>query len=461
MTETTRSEHDSMGEVPVPATALYGAQTARAVANFAISGQGIPPLVVHALGMLKAAAAAAHGVAGRLPPDLAAAIEQAAGEVADGRHDGEFVVDVFQTGSGTSSHMNANEVIANRASELLGGVRGSGRVHPNDHANLGQSSNDVFASAVQIGLLLAIERQLLPELAALAAALHDLADQHWHDLRNGRTHLMDAMPIRFGQQFRGYAQQVDNAGARLRYAADELRALPLGGTAVGTGVNAEPGFAAEVCQGLGERFGVTVHESAQHFQAQSCLDAVVQCSGALRTFASAFYKLVNDVRWQASSALGELRLRALQPGSSIMPAKVNPVVCEAVLMACAQVFGNDAVVGFANSQGQFELQTMQPLLARNAIESALLLANSARAFRDKCLADLEVTGVGAEKVAKNPMLATALTPAIGYEAAAKIAKRAAREGLTIAQVAGAEGLPAAQLELLDPEQLCGEHGRER
>ena len=457
-----RTEHDTMGDVLVPANALYGAQTARALGNFPISGQRLPAPVIRALGHIKAAAAVVNERAGRLAPDLARAIEQAATEVAKGQHDDQFPVDVFQTGSGTSSNMNANEVIANRAAILCGKPPGSGAVHANDHVNLGQSSNDVFPSAVQLALLDVAHRQLEPAMAALATTLHDFADRTFDTIKSGRTHLMVAMPIRMGQEFRGYAQQVENGAQRLVAALHGLGDLPLGGTAVGTGVLAAPTFGAAVSCLLRERTGLAVRETAQHFHAQASLDAVVHASGALRTFATALYKIANDVRWMASSAFGELRLPAVQPGSSIMPAKVNPVVCEAVLMVCAQVFGNDAAVGFGNSQGQFELNTMMPLLARNSIESATLLANACSVL-SQCVRGAEVGDAAGSGVAQNPILATALTARIGYEAAAAIARLAAASGRSIVDVAQEQtGLDAALLrQLLDPATLSGEQGRNR
>jgi len=456
-----RSEHDAMGAVSVPAGVLYGAETARA-AGWAFSRHRLPVAVVHALGQLKAAAARANGAAGRLPATTAQAIERAAIEVAEGRHDAEFVVDLFQTGSGTSSHMNANEVIANRAGELLGAARGSGTVLAHDHVNLGQSSNDVVPSAIRLAVLALSERQLLPALAALAATLHDLADRHWHDLRNGRTHLMAAMPIRFGQQFRGMAEVVQAAATRLAASLDACRELPLGGTAVGTGVTCPPGFAAAVCTALGTLFGLRVQETPHHLSAQNSLGALAALSADLRAAAASLYKLVNDVRWQASDAMREIELPAMQPGSSIMVGKVNPVVCEAALMACAQVLGNDAVVAFAETQGQFELNTMLPLVARNVVESLELVAGAAAAFREHALLGLRVRPEAAAQVANNPILATALMAELGHARAVAIARDAVQRGVPVFEAARSAGLPAARLrELLDPERLCGEFGRAR
>lgn len=464
--ESMRSERDTMGEVLVPDHAYYGAQAERARQNFPISGGGIPALVIRGLGLLKGAAAAVNAELGGLDASLAESIQQAAAEVAANRLDAHFVVDVFQTGSGTSSNMNSNEVIANRACQIRGEALGSKVVHPNDHVNMGQSSNDVFPSATQLGLALAIKERLLPAMERLAGCLHDLADRSFDDVKTGRTHLMDAMPIRQGQQFRGYAHQVERGAKRIAAALEEVCELPLGGTAVGTGVNADPEFAAKVCARVADETGMPVRETTHHFQAQACLDAVVHASGTLRGFATAFYKVANDVRWMASgplNGLAELRIPAVQPGSSIMPAKVNPVICESVLMLCGQVMANDSAVAFGNSQGQFELNTMMPFVARNAVESAMVLANGCDMFRERCLEGVEVTEAGAQQVMKNPILATALNAAVGYETAAKIAKQSAATGKTVKEVAlELTDLDAAQLdELLDPARLCGDQGRTR
>jgi fumarate hydratase class II len=462
LSESNRVEHDAMGAVPVPEAALFGAETARAAA-WSFTRHRLPLPTVHAIAQIKAAAARVNAAAGRLPAELARAIEGASVEVASGQHDREFVVDLFQTGSGTSSHMNANEVIANRASELLGARRGSGTVHAHDHVNLGQSSNDVIPSAIALAAVTLGEQRLLPALQRLAAALHDLADRHWGDVRNGRTHLMSAMPIRFGQQFRGHAQQVEAGIARIAASIDACRALPLGGTAIGTGVNCPPGFAAAVCVAIGAMFGVRVHETKHHLCAQSGLGAIAWLSSDVRTFAMSFYKLVNDVRWQASDALRQLDLPPLQPGSSIMVGKVNPVVCEAALMACAQVLGNDAVVAFAESQGQFELNTMLPVAAHNLLEALELIAGAAEAFCKHALLGLRVRANAAHEVAKNPILATALVADIGHDRAAELARAAAERGLPVFELARDRGLlPVSRLqELLDVDRLCGSVGRDR
>lgn len=462
----TRKERDTMGEVEVPADALWGAQAERARRNFDVSGRGIPAPLIAALGQIKAAAARVHTQAGRLDAEIGDAVQRAAAEVARGDWNAHFVVDVFQTGSGTSSNMNANEVIANRAGELLGAARGEKRVHPNDHVNLGQSSNDVFPSAIQVALLGEVQRSLLPAAEALADALHAQADAHWDAIKTGRTHLMDAMPIRFGQQLRGYAQQITRGRHRVMQAAAGLAELPLGGTAVGTGINAPAGFAGEVCAALAADTGLPLRETAAHFQAQSSVDAVVHVSGALRGFASALFKIANDLRWMASgplAGLGEVTIPAVQPGSSIMPAKVNPVICESVLMACVQVMGHDLTIGLGNSQGQFELNTMLPLIGANALDAVRLLEGSCRILNERCVAGLAPTDRAADVVQRNPILATALAPKIGYEAAAKLAKEAAGSGRTVLEVAREQtDLDASELEeLLDPAKLCGDHARDR
>ncbi len=465
--EQSRLEHDTLGDVRVPAAAWWGAQTERARQNFPIGGGQIPAAVIRALGHLKGAAAAVHREAGRLDEDVARAIEDAAREVVEGRLADQFPVDVFQTGSGTSTNMNVNEVIANRAGVALGGVKGSGRVHPNDHVNNGQSSNDVFPSAVQVALALGTTRELLPEMRALAQALDALAEQNFDAVKTGRTHLMDAMPIRFGQVFRGYAQQVDRGADRIEAQLDGLCELPLGGTAVGTGLNAPAGFARAVCERLAKELDLpALRETTAHFQAQSSLDCVVSFHGALRSFATAFHKLANDLRWMASgpqNGLAEIRIPAVQPGSSIMPAKVNPVICESVLMLCVQVMANDHAVAVGNATGAFELNTMLPLIARNAEESVRILANGCRMFRTRLVEGLEVSDEPGKRVAANPILATALNGEIGYEAAAKIAKEAASSGRTVREVAAEQtDLPGERLdELLDPRRLCGGGDRNR
>jgi fumarate hydratase class II len=433
-----RTERDSMGPVQVPLEAYYGASTMRAVLNFPISGLRFPRRFIRALGLIKRSAAEANAGLGLLEPRLAEAIARAAEEVAEGRLDDQFVVDIFQTGSGTSTNMNANEVIANRAAELLGGQLGSRLVHPNDHVNLGQSSNDVIPTAIHLSALLAIREELVPVLSALQASLAAKAQEFWPVVKTGRTHLQDATPIRLGQEFLGYAGQVERAVRRLERAATELEEVALGGTAVGTGLNTHPLFAARVCERLSAATGLTVRETDNHFQAQSSLDAVVGCSGALRAAAIALFKIANDICWLASgprAGLGELSLPEIQPGSSIMPGKVNPVIPEALIQVCAQVIGNDTTVALAGQRSFFELNTMMPVAAYNFLQSIELLAAGARNFGERCVDGLQATERGPELVEKGLGIATGLAPIIGYDAAAEIAKEAAASGRTIREVA--------------------------
>ncbi|MCJ7811477.1 MAG: class II fumarate hydratase [Dehalococcoidia bacterium] len=434
----TRTERDSMGPVQVPEEAYYGASTMRAVLNFPLSGLRFPRRFIRALGLIKRSAAEANAELGLLEPRLTEAIVRAAEEVADGRLDDQFVVDIFQTGSGTSTNMNANEVIANRAAELLGGQRGSKLVHPNDHVNLGQSSNDVIPTAIHLSALLAIREELVPALSALQASLAAKAQEFWPVVKTGRTHLQDATPIRLGQEFLGYAGQVERALRRLERAATELEEVALGGTAVGTGLNTHPLFAARVCERLSAATGLAVRETDNHFQAQSSLDAVVGCSGALRAAAIALFKIANDICWLASgprAGLGELSLPEVQPGSSIMPGKVNPVIPEALIQVCAQVIGNDTTVALAGQRSFFELNTMMPVAAYNLLQAIELLAAGARNFGEQCVDGLRATEMGPELVEKGLAMATALAPIIGYDAAAEIAKEAAASGRTIREVA--------------------------
>jgi len=355
-------------------------------------------------------------------------------------------------------------VLANRASQLLGGARGETRlVHPNDEVNKSQSSNDVFPTAVHLALALVVEQRLLPALDKLAVKWHELAEATFELVKLGRTHLMDAMPIRFGQEFRGHAGQCERGAQRIRAALPGVLEVPLGGTAVGTGVNAPPGLAAQVCAAVERRCGIALRETGNHFQAQSSLDALVHCSGALRTFATALFKIANDVRWASSSALAEIEIPVVQPGSSIMPDKVNPVICESVMMLAAQAIANDSAVAFANTQGNFQLNTMMPLVARNVVESASLLASGCETFRELCVSGIQVLRTNEERVRSSPILATALNELVGYDRAARIAMESVAKGMTVLEVAAERtGLPAAQLEsLLDPLRLCGELGRQR
>ncbi len=453
-----------MGPMQIPARAYYGAQTARAVENFPISNLRFPRSFIHALGLIKKHAALTNQELGGLKPPLAGAIVQAAQEVAEGKWDGEFVLDIFQTGSGTSTNMNANEVIANRAMELLGGKRGEKLVHPNDHVNRGQSSNDVIPTAIHLAALEAMERRLLPALAGLQEALQRKAEEFHDVLKIGRTHLQDATPIRLGQEFGGYASQVQHGLARLRAAEKDLGELALGGTAVGTGINTHPEFARRTIARLAAEMNLPLREAADHFEAQGGRDAVVEASGMLKTVAVSLIKIANDIRLLGSGprlGLGELKLPATQPGSSIMPGKVNPVMCEMVLQVCAQVLGNDAAITFSGSFGNFELNVMLPVMAHNLLQSIELLAAAAEVFARRCVAGLEVDR---DKCRNNLELSlsncTVLAPVIGYDKAAKIAKVAFETNRTVRQVAlEISGLDPARLEeLLDPAKQTAPGG---
>jgi fumarate hydratase class II len=438
-----RIERDTMGEVRVPADALWGAQTQRAVENFPVSGRGLEPAQVHALARIKAAAAQVNGELGVLDPELAEAIELAATEVAGGGHDGQFPVDVFQTGSGTSSNMNMNEVVATLAAARLAGRS----VHPNDHVNASQSSNDVFPSSIHLAATGAVTGDLLPALGHLGAALEAKAGEFAAVVKAGRTHLMDATPVTLGQEFSGYAAQVRYGGERLTGCLPRLAELPLGGTAVGTGINTPPGFAAAVIGRLREQTGLPLTEARNHFAAQGAQDALVETSGQLRTVAVSLFKISNDIRWLGSgprAGLRELNLPDLQPGSSIMPGKVNPVVCESVRQVCAQVIGDDAAVGFAGSAGDFELNVMLPVIARNLLESIRLLAAAARLLADRCVAGLTANEDICRAYAEgSPAIVTPLNRYLGYEESAAVAKQALGSGQSIRAVVIARGHVAA------------------
>jgi fumarate hydratase class II len=454
MAAPTRTEHDTLGSIDVPADAYWGAQTERARRTFAVSGRTMPVRFLAALGAVKAEAAAVNGELGVLDAALADAIGRAANDVAAGRLDAHFPVDVFQTGSGTSTNMNANEVIANRANEALGSARGSNApVHPNDHVNAGQSSNDVIPTALHVAATGAIAELLRPSLTRLATALERRATALDDVVKVGRTHLQDAVPIRLGQEFSAYAQQCRNALARLDAAAPRLAELALGGTAVGTGLNAPPGFAERVIARLAARTGLPFVPAPNRFEALAARDAVVEMSGALRTMAVSLTKIANDVRWLASGprcGLGELRLPVLQPGSSIMPGKVNPVVPEAVVMVCARVLGNDVTVGIAGASGSFELNTTLPLLAHVLLESIELLANAAALLAERCIDGLEADAERCrELVERSFAVVTALVPQIGYERAAAIAKAALAQGRSVREVARERsGLSVADVDRL-------------
>lgn len=445
-----RIERDSMGEVRVPATAYWGASTQRAVDNFPVSGLRFPRRFIEALGLIKWAAATANAEIGLIEPKVADAIKSACEEVIDGALDDHFPLDIFQTGSGTSTNTNANEVIANRATEIAGGERGSKLVHPNDHVNNGQSSNDVIPTAIHVSSLAAIRDDLQPALIKLESALAEKAAA-WKDvLKVGRTHLMDATPMTFGQEFGGYAMQIRRGRERLADAAGRLGELALGGTAVGTGLNAEPGFAARAIGILAERAGLSVREAENHFEAQGSKDACVEASAALRSIAVSLTKIANDVRWMGSgprAGIGELKLPELQPGSSIMPGKVNPVIPEVVTQVSAQVIGNDAAIVAAGMQGHFELNVFMPLIARNLLESIALLAAAANLFVDKCVAGLEPDAERARALVEQSFpIVTALVPAIGYDKCAEISKEAFKTGKSIREVAIEKGVPAKDVD---------------
>ncbi|MCD2187287.1 class II fumarate hydratase [Actinomycetospora soli] len=434
-----RTEHDTMGEVQVPAQALYAAQTQRAVENFPISGRPIEPAQIRALGLVKGACARVNKDLGVLDAGIADAVAAAADEVASGAHDGEFPIDVFQTGSGTSSNMNANEVIATLASRASGE-----KVHPNDHVNASQSSNDVFPTTIHLAATEAVVRDTIPGLDHLASVLNRRAQDWRHVVKSGRTHLMDAVPITLGQEAGGWATQCTHGAERLRATLPRLGELPIGGTAVGTGINTPEGFGGKVVEQLRQSTGIPeLTEARDHIEAQGARDGLVEVSGALRTVAVSLYKIANDVRWMSSgpsTGLAEIRIPDLQPGSSIMPGKVNPVICEATMMVCAQVIGNDATVAFSGTQGNLELNVMMPVMARNILESARLLANAARLLADRVLEGTEADEEACRRYAESSSaIVTPLNRLIGYEEAAKIAKKAMKERKTIREVIEADG----------------------
>jgi fumarate hydratase class II len=437
-----RTERDSLGEMQVPADALYGAQTQRAVENFPISGIRFPRRFIHALGTIKKAAAHANAELGQLDDGVADAIVRAADEVIEGRWDAQFVLDIFQTGSGTSTNMNTNEVIATRAGQLRG--EGETRVHPNDHVNMGQSSNDVIPTAMHVAARVAIQEDLIPALERLRDALRAKAAAFDDVVKSGRTHLMDATPVRLGQEFGGYASQVEHGIRRLRAAGEELAELALGGTAVGTGTNALPAFPGAAIARISDLTGITFREAENHFEAQGAKDAYVSASGALNTLAVSLLKIANDIRWLASgptSGLAEITLPAVQPGSSIMPGKVNPVMSEALMMVCAQVMGNHVAVTVGGQHGNFELNVMMPVMAHNLLQSVAILAQGCDAFRTRA-----VEGIGAnrercrELLERNPSIATALNAYIGYDEAAAVAKESAKNYESVRDVVKRRGL---------------------
>jgi fumarate hydratase class II len=446
----TRIEKDSLGEIEVPAKAYYAAQTERARRNFPVSGLTLPKRFLAAVAMIKGEAAAANEELGLVPADVARAIRQAAGEVAEGRLDDQFPLDIFQTGSATSTNMNANEVLANRAIEILGGAIGSKKVHPNDHVNNGQSSNDVIPTAIHVSAFLAIVQDLEPALQRLAGSLDRKAREFDEIVKIGRTHLQDAVPVRLGQEFSGYAQQAKNALARLEAVKPRLAELPLGGTAVGTGLNAHPDFAPKVIARLAETTGIPFVPAPNRFEAMAGKDAAVETSGALKTIAASLTKIANDIRWLASGprcGIGEISIPSLQPGSSIMPGKVNPVIPESVLMVTAQVVGNDTTITIAGMSGSFELNVMMPLIAYNLLQSIEILASASRLLAEKC-----VEGIQANRERCEELVERSLVPKIGYDAAAEIAKESVKTGKTVRELCREKGvLPEAELnEALDP-----------
>jgi fumarate hydratase class II len=454
-----RVERDSMGEVKVPKTAYYGAQTQRAVENFPISGIGFPPRFVRALAIIKHAAASVNQELGLLDSKIADVIRAAASEVMEGKLDKEFVVDIFQTGSRTSTNTNANEVIANRALELIGKERGSKEVHPNDHVNMSQSSNDVIPTAIHISALEAIQRELLPALKELHHALNEKAKEFDRIVKIGRTHLADATPIRLGQEFGGYARQIELSIERLKSAAIGLEELALGGTAVGTGINTHPEFSSRTIKKISQMTELPLREAKNHFEAQAAKDAVVQVSGSLKTLAVSLTKIANDLRWLSSGprcGIGEIGLPDTQPGSSIMPGKVNPVMCESVLQVAAHVMGCDATITLCGQAGNFELNVMMPIMALRLLEAIEFTANVVKAFTEKCVVGIEANEERCKEMVEQSLaMVTALAPVIGYDAAAKIAKESYATGKTVREIASAHKIlpPDKLAKILDPWRM--------
>lgn len=439
-----RIEKDSLGEVHVPASAWYGAQTQRAADNFPISGIRFARPFIQAIGIVKQSAAKANRDLGILAADKAEAILTCAQQVIDGEVDDEFVLDIFQTGSGTSTNMNTNEVIANLATERMGGARGSKLVHPNDHVNMSQSSNDVIPTSMHVAARVALETMLLPALQRFQKALEHKADAFDDVVKSGRTHLMDATPVRLGQEFGGFAAQIKKGLARIQYASNELSELALGGTAVGTGINCPVGFPQKAIGYISEATGLAFHEAENHMEAQAAKDGYVMAAGALNTLAVSLLKIVNDIRHLSSgptSGLSEIRLPAIQPGSSIMPGKVNPVMSEAMMMVCARVMGNHTTITVGGQHGNFELNVMMPVMAHAMLESIQILAQGCDAFRAKCLEGIQADHARAKELLElNPSIATALNAAIGYDKASVVAKTAAKERKSVRQVVIEMGL---------------------
>ena len=447
----TRVEKDSMGEMSVPESALYGASTQRALLNFPVSGYHFARPFIRALGLIKSAAAQANHDLGLLDAERSALIVRAAEEVVEGKLDEHFPLDIFQTGSGTSTNTNANEVIANRCAQLAGKAIGSReQVHPNDHVNMGQSSNDVIPSAIHISAAEQLKNHLVPALEKLHEALDQKAQEFWKIIKIGRTHLMDATPVRLGQEFAGYAQQIAYGKNRAEKAMDVLRELALGGTAVGTGLNRHVDLPGKIMRRLEERTGIKFFEAKNHFEAQGGKDAVVEASGQLKTIAVSLFKIANDIRWLGSGprcGVGEIQLPATQPGSSIMPGKVNPVMCESVMMVCAQVIGNDAAITWAGANGNFELNVMMPVMAHDILESIRLLANVTEIFCEKCVQGIVANEARCEELVELSMsMVTSLAPKIGYDRAAEIVKESAKTGKTVREI-------CEEKKVLPPDEL--------
>jgi fumarate hydratase class II len=439
-----RIETDSMGEISVPADKYYGAQTARSLIHFKIGGERFPREMIRALGIVKKAAALVNGELGKLPPDKADLIAKAADEVIEGKWDEHFPLVVWQTGSGTQSNMNANEVIANRAIEMAGGVVGSKKpIHPNDDVNKGQSTNDAFPTAIHVAVVEQIHHHLLPAVTSLRDALAAKAEEFKDIIKIGRTHLMDATPLTLGQEFSGYAQQLTNGLKRLERCLDSLYELAIGGTAVGTGLNAHPQFSEKMAAKISELTGLPFRPAPNKFEALGGRDALVECSGVLKTLAASLYKIANDIRWLASGprcGIAEIALPENEPGSSIMPGKVNPTQCEAMTMVCAQVMGNDVAVNIGGASGNFELNVYMPLIAHNVLRSIRLLGDACESFNVHCVKGITPLRENIDKHLRNSlMLVTALNPYIGYDKAAKVAQKAHREGLTLREAAIALG----------------------
>lgn len=460
----TRLEKDSMGEMSVPEEALYGASTQRAVLNFPISGRPVPYPIIHAYGIIKWAAAQVHHRLGLLSEERTKLIMQAALEVAEGKLDEHFVVDIYQTGSGTSTNMNVNEVISNRACQMVGKPIGAkDPVHPNDHVNMGQSSNDTFPTALHMAVAQELQGRLLPVLEKLQVSLSQKGEEFWEVLKIGRTHLMDATPVRLGQEFKGYARQVEHGVDRVHKAIKALAELPLGGTAVGTGLNCHPDFPAQAIALIAEKTGLPFREAKDHFEAQSAKDALVEVSGQMKTIATSLFKMANDIRWLSSGpqcAIGEIALPATQPGSSIMPGKVNPVMGESLMQVCARVFGNDATVTWCAANGNFELNVMMPTLGAALLESIELMSNAARLFDERCVQGIQANKERCQNLIEYSLaLVTGLNSKIGYDKATVIAKESARTGIPVRKLCLERldelGLTEDELnEALDPARMC-------